>query len=960
MIRIDGEPMSKSTRMARPFAAIVTCMFLFPLLASVLPGPGGLVSAGPPANGDWNINDSQTLTGSDVTLTGNLTVGLGGNLHLDHVTLRMNCSLGHIYNITIKAGGKLTVTNSTITPTDFLQRYRYNFMISIGAVADIYDSTLDAIGEGNFSKPQTMGLYVESSSVWLMGNSFTRTNILYTATAILVGPMASPHIEANDISGLYTVGISLLMGSKSTIKNNTIRNNAIGLIGLLSDPVLEGNTFTSNLLGAQVTQSSAALKGNTFRGSLFGAFGAEGSDVTMDSDKFIDNSGDMTLNQSSLVAKHLSMSGAVNGIDVDHAGSKEVLIENSSIKASTTELVVNDSSVSLLNTTFDESKVQITTDSGSLQVFWFMQVNVSLASGTKAAGAQVSVKDVQNTTVFQGPTDNDGMLSWVKVEQYAQSGAKRTNMTPHEVRATKGSLWGNASADMQASKTVDIVMDDMPPAIKVLQPLDDALLNRSSVTFKGTATDNDGVALVEYKVSSGPWTETNGLESWNFTVTMEDGTHQVSVRATDVTGLQTTALVNVSIDTISPTLIISKPVNDTLTNKTQVQVEGRTEAGALLNLLEPGGGNIGLPVDSQGRFQFAYNLTEGTNDIVLSAQDAAGNRVIRSVRVVLDTKPPQLLLTSPVPDLITNSSKVVVAGRTDGGGSATVTVNGLPIVVAANGNFSQDLLLSDGTYTVRVIAKDLAGNQATLMRTVTVDTVRPKVEIKAPEDNAVTNITLISVKGRAQAKLVWVGVVEADTLPDPEAGWWDYNELYPLKEGQNNITVMAQDVAGNRGSLAVHVIRDTVPPVINITDPLDGSKTTALQVNVVGTTEAGARITVNGDLVDETDGTFSVPVNLLMGKNVITVTARDAAGNEARTTLTVTREKKSGPTSLGGNSLWPLLLILILLCIAVFLVVYNYSRGEEPKEEELKEKGKRPKGGKNGKGAAYATVDEEE
>jgi len=962
MIRKEGEPMLNNAWMARPLATIVACMFLFPLLASVLPGPGALVSAGPPANGDWNISDAQSVSNSDVTLTGNLTVNLGGSLTLDHVNLRMNCSAKHIYNITIKAGGKLTVKNSTIAPIDFLQRYRYNFIIAFGATADIFDSTLAAIGEGNLTKIQTLGLYVEAAKVRLLGNTFTRTNILYTATGILVvGPLASPLIEGNDISGLYAVGISFV-GSQGTVRNNTIRNNAIGLMSLLSQPVLDGNAFTSNLMGVQVTQSSVAFNGNTFRGSLFGAFGAESSDVTMESDRFIDNAGDMTFNQSGLVAKRLTMSGAVNGIDIDHAGSKEVLIENSSLKASTTELVVNDSSVRLLNTTFDQAKVQITTDTGSLQVFWFLHVNVSLASGPAASGAMVSVKDTQNTTVFQGPTGSDGMLRWVQVEQYSQTGSKRTNMTPHEVRASMGPLWSNATADMLSSRTVNIVMDDMPPVVRILQPKEDALLNQSSVAFRGNATDNDGVSLVEYKVSSGPWTGADGLDPWNFTVAMQDGTHQVSVRATDITGLQTTALVNVTVDTVSPMLIISKPANDTLTNKTQVQVEGRTEPGASLHLVPAGGGeNVSLPVDAQGRFQFPHNLTEGPNNIVLVAQDAAGNRVMRSVRVVLDTLPPRLSLSSPVPDLITNSSKVIVAGNTDGGGMAAITVNGLPISVAASGNFSQELLLSDGTYTIRVIAKDLAGNQATLMRTVTVDTVRPKVEIDAPDDGLVTNITLISVKGRAQAKLVWVGVVEADTSPDPEAGWWDYNELYPLKEGQNNITVQAQDVAGNRGSLTVKVIRDTVPPVINITEPLDGSKTTALLVNVVGTTEAGARITVNGDLLDETDGSFSVPVNLLLGKNVITVTAKDAAGNEARTTLTITREKKTvGPTSLGGDNLWPLLLIIVLMCIAVFLLAYNYARGEEPKEERLEKKGTRPKAGKKGKAAAYAKVDEEE
>ena len=214
------------TSKLKSYATATSMLFVLPtLLLLFVPGPAAIVHAAAPAMGDWNINGPETETGKDIILSGNLTIGLGGTLTFDHVNLKMNCSFNAQFNITIKAGGRLIMRNSSVAPVDFLQRYRYNFEILGGGQAEIADSELVAIGEGNFTQPQTMGLYIESSGVKLINNRFTRTNIFYMAAAIIVGPLASPRIEGNDISGIYPTGIIFSMGSKSVVKGNIIKNN---------------------------------------------------------------------------------------------------------------------------------------------------------------------------------------------------------------------------------------------------------------------------------------------------------------------------------------------------------------------------------------------------------------------------------------------------------------------------------------------------------------------------------------------------------------------------------------------------------------------------------------------------------------------------------------------------------------------------------------------------------------
>jgi hypothetical protein len=941
--------MSRTSPKAKPTAMMVSLLFLLPLLSVFLlaPGPVFVVSAaGPPVKGDWTVSSAEAQSNKDILLTGNLTVAAGGVLVLDKVNLRMNCSINGQFNITVKAGGKLTMMNSTVAPSNFLELNRYNFIIEAGGAADLFDTTLSGIGEGNMTVPTTLGLYIGANSVKLVHDTITRKNFLYTAVGVVVGPMASPLIERSDISGVFVTGVFMTMGSHGILRNNTIKNNILGVACTFSDPTIEGNEFNTNFEGAQFLQSQPTLRGNTFRGSLIQALGADGSSLDMDHDSFADNVADIVMNSSGLTATHLSLAGGIDGINIDHSGNRQVILENSSLKMDSTDLTINDSSVQLLNTTFDPSKVKITTPSGNLHVSWFLDTNVTMASGAKASGAQITIKDSFNSTVFSGPADSNGRARWLPLVEYYQIGDTRTNQTPHEVVATKGPLWGNATARMTFSKTVDILIDDLPPVVKILSPIDGLITNRTTLLFSGNATDNRGVSQVEYRVSTGSWAKTKDIDPWNFTVPLPDGTYQVFVRATDLSGLQTTARVNVTVDTIAPSLVIYKPAFDTLTNKSLISVEGKTDTGSSVWRFPS---NLSIPVDNHGNFKFDLNLTEGTNDIVLVAKDGAGNQVSRSVKVRLDTVPPLLYIYSPAKSSITNSSKVTVSGRTDSGGNVTITVNGVPIPVALNGTFSYDLLLSDGSYNVHVGAKDEAGNLASSDRDIIVDTVKPKLELDSPDDNFLTRTALITVNGRAQGPSVWVGPIEADTQKDPEAGWWDFSELYPLKEGRNNITIKAQDLAGNKESLVLHVTLDTVPPALNITDPLDGSTTTLSVVNIVGTAEPGANLTLNGAPVDDTDGSFSITVYLVMGQNNFNMTAKDPAGNTYNVSFTITRQKKATNTTLSGD-LFPLVLILILICIAVFLLAYNYSRSDEkrkmpkkrttPKRTKLKQKTK--------------------
>jgi hypothetical protein len=119
-----------------------------------------------------------------------------------------------------------------------------------------------------------------------------------------------------------------------------------------------------------------------------------------------------------------------------------------------------------------------------------------------------------------------------------------------------------------------------------------------------------------------------------------------------------------------------------------------------------------------------------------------------------------------------------------------------------------------------------------------------------------------------------------------------------LERGVNEISAALANGLGVMGlrSQPVVVTVDDRPPPLRIREPRSGDVVNASRATVRGTTEPDAQLTVhnaNNDasppVVVRDDGTFSVDVPLGSGRNAITLTARDALGNERTQSVTVTR-----------------------------------------------------------------------
>lgn len=151
-------------------------------------------------------------------------------------------------------------------------------------------------------------------------------------------------------------------------------------------------------------------------------------------------------------------------------------------------------------------------------------------------------------------------------------------------------------------------------------------------------------------------------------------------------------------------------------------------------------------------------LRDGSHTVTINCKDHDGNAAAeKSTTYTVDTVPPTLNVTSPADGLITAASSVTVAGTTNDATSSpvviTISLNGTDqgaIPVGTGGAFSKVVTLKKGSNTIIVKAKDAAGKESSVTRTVTLDTSVPKITAATitpnPVDTGKTMVISVTIE----------------------------------------------------------------------------------------------------------------------------------------------------------------------------------------------------------------------
>lgn len=147
----------------------------------------------------------------------------------------------------------------------------------------------------------------------------------------------------------------------------------------------------------------------------------------------------------------------------------------------------------------------------------------------------------------------------------------------------------------------------------------------------------------------------------------------------------------------------------------------------------------------------------------------------------------------------TNSSRIFVAGAVVNFNQVEFYLNGdlvkeTPLL--ASDNFSEEIGdLKKGENEVYVIAKSKDQNEEKKSKTFTVfyKSEKPKLEINEPQDGQKTNKQEVKIVGSTD-KETYIKVNDLPVVVDAQG---IFQTLIKLKEGENKISVLAQDIADN-------------------------------------------------------------------------------------------------------------------------------------------------------------------
>lgn len=216
------------------------------------------------------------------------------------------------------------------------------------------------------------------------------------------------------------------------------------------------------------------------------------------------------------------------------------------------------------------------------------------------------------------------------------------------------------------------VKEKIKPVVTLVTPSNGAYItnNKQPITFKVTdEVGGSGVALstVKLKIDSTTYTSSStGMEvtsisnGYQFVYTpqtaLTDGSHTITVNASDNDGNAATAVsATFKVDTVPPTLTVSSPKANLITNKSALTVVGitndATSSPVTVALSLNGTDQGSITVADDGAFSKDVTLTEGSNTIIVEATDAAGRTSDLTFTVKLDTSVPAIksVVLSPNP-----------------------------------------------------------------------------------------------------------------------------------------------------------------------------------------------------------------------------------------------------------------------------------------------------------------------
>ena len=875
-------------------------------------------------------NQAQIISGSATGAAAGdkVTVTIGGQTYTTVLDAAGNWSVGVPANvISGLSDGTVTVSVSVTDAAGNTGSGTHNVTVDTGlpsvsfnAISD--DNVLNAVEKGqDLSVSGTSANLAEGTQVTVTLNGKN-----YTATTAADGTW-SLTVPAADLAGLGQASYTL-----NATATNGVGNSVSSSANLLVDTALPTVTINT-IAGDNVINAAEVAAGQTLSGKVANAEAGNTVTVTIGGNTYTatvqsDLTWSVNVPESVLTALgngDLTVSATVtNGHGNMGTGERDVTID-----ASLPGLRVN----------------TVAGDDVINSIEHGQNLIVSGTSDGLAAGTTLTV--TVNGKTYAASVLADG--SWTAAIPAADVGALAAGTMTVTVA-------GQSTAGNPVSISHDVTVDLAAVAISIDAIATDDVINAaekgvdlvlsgstSNVEENQTVTVTFGGKTYTAKVDAdGNWTAT--VPSADL-AGLKDGDASVQVSVTNAHGNSASAGREYSVDATAPTVTIDTVAGDNVINGSEaaagVAISGTTTAEVGQTVTVTLGGNSYTAQVQQGGV-WSVNvpgtdlsaLADNGYTVQASVSDAAGNPGSAGKAITLDTTPPTVSFNVVAGDDVINSVEhgqaQIVSGTATGasvGDKVVITIgsNQYTTTVDASGKWSVGVpasvisALTDGTVTLSATITDSAGNSSTQTHDVVVNTASVALTVNTLSGDDVINAAeagaslvingssaqfasgtqvTITLNGKSYTATIQSDGSWTTTVPAADVG--------TLADGASyQVSVSAQDSAGNSASATHTISVDTTAPVVSIgklsVDDMLNAAEAQQPLTVHGSSSAEAGQTVTVTLGGKTytalvgsDGTWTLDVPaadlaaLSQGALTVTASVNDKAGNSGQTTHTLT------------------------------------------------------------------------
>ncbi|WP_047647818.1 Ig-like domain-containing protein [Enterobacter asburiae] len=857
-----------------------------------------------------------------------VTVTIGGQTYTTVLDAAGNWSVGVPASvISGLSDGTVTVTASVTDAAGNTGTGTHNVTVDTGLPSVAFnaisgDNVLNAVEKGqDLSVSGTSANLAESTVVTVTLNGKN-----YAATTAADGTW-SLTVPAADLAGLGEANYTLNAAATNGV-GNSVSNTAT----LLVDTALPTVTINT-VAGDNIINAAEVAAGQTISGKVANAEAGNTVTVTLGGNNYTatvqsDLTWSVNVPESVLTALgngDLTVSATVtNGHGNTGAGEREIVID-ASLPGLRIDTVAGDD---VINSIEHGQNLIVTGSSDGLAAGTTLTVTVN----GKTYAASVLADGTWSAAI---PAADVGALAagTVTVTAAGQSAAGNPVSISHDVTVDLSAV----AISIDAIATDDVINAAEKGADLVLSG------STSNVEENQTVTITFGGKTYTAKVDAdGNWTAT--VPSADL-AGLKDGDASVQVSVTNAHGNSASAGREYSVDATAPAVNIDTVAGDNVINASEaaagVAISGTTTAEVGQTVTVTLGGKSYTAQVQQGGI-WSVNvpgadlsaLADNGYTVEVSVSDAAGNPGSAGKAITLDTTPPTVSFNAVAGDDVINSVEhgqaQIVSGTATGasvGDKLVITIgsNQYTTTVDASGNWSVGVpasvisALNDGTVTLSATITDSAGNSSTQTHDVVVNTASVALTINTLSGDDVINAAeagsslvingssaqfasgtqvTVTLNGKSYTATIQSDGSWTTTVPAADVG--------ALADGASyQVSVSAQDSAGNSASATHGISVDTTAPVVSIatlsTDDMLNALEAQQPLTVHGSSsaEAGQTVTVTlgGKSYTATvanDGTWTLDVPaadlaaLSQGALTVTASVNDKAGNSGQTTHTLT------------------------------------------------------------------------